>query len=409
MNWSIYIRFSIMMLLQYAIWGAWGSYLTVYLGAPVDDGGLGFSAVQYGYISSMLYFASMFAPFIGGQIADRYMASEKYLGISQLVGGVLMFVLAEQTQYWPFLIIMFMWSVFYAPTIPLTNAICLQNLKDSEREFGAIRLWGTIGWILAGWALSGWLYLDSDGANCLRLSGVASIILGLFSFALPNTPPKGSSGSPFAFLEAFKLLKDPTIFIFMAISFVVATELMFYYVLTGPFLADIGISGNDVPWIMTLGQIGEMFALLVLLPLVLPKLGIKWSIAIGIIAWPVRYVIFAIGEPTWLVISSLPLHGICYVFFFVVGQIFIDKVAPKDIRNSAQSLLAFVTFGIGLTFGAVFAGWVQAFFTVDDVVNWTYVFIVPVVLTVICALVFLVVFKEPKKNETPPEAPEAVA
>lgn len=405
MSVSVWIRLSFMMMLQYWVWGAWYSYLPIYM-----DDTLNFNAFQGGVMMSMLYFASMIAPFIGGQIADRYMASERFLAISQLLGGVMMLLLAGQTEYWPFLILMFLWSMFYAPTIPLTNVICFQNLKNVEREFGWIRIWGTIGWILSGFALTYWLRLDPDGSNCMRLAGYAAIVYGLFSFCLPHTPPKKEAEKPFAFLEALKLLKDPTFLIFMIISFVVATELQFYYYLTGPFLVDLGMTPEDIPAWMTLAQIAEIFSLIVLLPLVLPRAGVKLSIAIGIIAWPVRYVIFAMGGPLWLIIASLPLHGLCYVFFFIVGQIYVDKASPKGIRNSAQALLTFVTFGLGMTLGGVFAGWIRSIFTMaavdggDPIVNWTYVFIVPIVLTVLCAIVFLAVFREPVPKDEPEAA-----
>lgn len=400
MTWSIWIRFSVMMLFQYLVWGAWGDYLPVYLGT------LNFTSVEIGWVMSMLFFASMFAPFIGGQITDRWMDSEKYLGLSQLACGVLMFIMAGMTSFWPFLILMFVWSVFYAPTLPLTNAICFRNLNDVEREFGSIRFWGTIGWIVAGFALTYLLTMSGDGASCLRLSGAASIVMGVFSFVLPNTPPKKDSDKPFAFLEALKLFKDPTFAAFMGISFIVATELMFYYVLTGPFLKDLGIQEANIPSVMRLAQIAELFSLIVLLPWILPRTGIKWAMMIGIIAWPIRYIIFAIGTPTWLVVASLPLHGLCYVFFFVVGQIYVDKAAPEEIRGSAQSLWAFVVFGLGLTFGSVFAGWIQSICSEVSVVNgvtttiyhWRTIFIIPVVLTVLCAILFLVQFHEPQKK-----------
>ncbi|MBZ0257820.1 MFS transporter, partial [bacterium] len=286
MKLNVGIRLSVMMLFQYWVWGAWGDYLPIYLSQ------IGFDPLQRGWIMSMLFLASMFAPFIGGQITDRYMAGQKYLAISQIICGVLMLLLVGQTSYWPFLMIMFVWSVFYAPTLPLTNAICFHNLDDVDREFGWIRVWGTIGWILAGFALSFWLSANPDGANCIRLSGYASIIMGIFCFFLPSMPPQKNAEKPFAFLEALKLLKDPTFLTFMIISFVVATELMFYYVLTGVFLMDLGLSQDSIPSWMRLAQIAEIISLTVFLPWVLPKLGIKKAMMIGILSWPIRYIIF---------------------------------------------------------------------------------------------------------------------
>ncbi len=396
MSLGLYIRLSVMMLLQYWIWGAWGSYLPVYLTE------LGFSGAQKGQIMGMLYLASLITPFIGGQIADRYISVERFLAIAHFVGGFLLLWMAEYITFFHMLIIMFCYSLLYAPTIPLTNALSFKNLTDVDRDFGKIRVWGTIGWILAGWVLSGWLYFSDDGANCLRLAGIASLLLGVFSFWLPHTPPS-REGNPLAFLEALKMLKRPSFLIFMIISFVVATELMFYYILTGPFLEDLGTNSRNIPWVMTIAQIAELLTLVALMPYLLPRVGIKTAMAIGIITWPIRYIIFAIGTPYWLVVASLALHGICYVFFFVVGQIYVDRVAPPDIRNSAQGLLALVTFGLGLYLGSSFAGWIESLFThvAEDgttIVNWSWVFMVPVVLTILCAILFLIFFKDPQEQ-----------
>lgn len=405
MNFAVLWKLSLMMMLQYWIWGAWGSYLPVYL----DD--LQYTPDQAALILSMLYVASLIAPFIGGQIADRYLATERFLGIAHILGGVFIFVMAEFISFYGMLLFMFLHSLMYATTLPLTNSISFQNLSNVEKDFGKIRVWGTLGWIFAGWALTFWLKISPDGANCLRLAGVAAVVLGVFSFWLPHTPPQKEGANPLAFLEAIKLLKIPSFLIFMIVAFVVATELQFYYFLTGPFLVDLGIESSNVPLIMTLAQGAEIITLVFLLPIILPRLGIKASIMIGIAAWPVRYIIFAIGEPTWLVIASLTLHGFCYVFFFVVGQIYVDRIAPKDIRGSAQSFLAIVTFGLGLTAGSLFAGRIRAIFTetVDGaaVTDWFWVFLVPVALTVLCAIFFAVFFHDP--NDRRRREAEAVA
>ncbi len=427
---GVFWRLSVMMMFQYWIWGAWGPYLPVYL-----ENELNFNSFQKSMIISMFYLAFLITPFVGGQFVDRYFSTEKFMAFAHIFAGIFILVMAESVDFMTMLIFMLLHSFLYAMTLPLTNSISFHNLKDVDREFGYIRVWGTLGWILAGWALTVWLSFDNSGENCLRLAGIISILLGLFSFILPHTPPNKEAKDPFAFLAAIKMLKKPSFLVFIIISFVVSTELMFYYFLTGPFLSESGISAKTlqfledlgivgyiqsimaavgmvssgeeippdslIPAIMTIGQIAEIVTMVWILQKVLPKSGIKFSMMLGIIAWPLRYIIFAIGTPWWLVVLSLTLHGFCYVFFFVVGQIYVDKVAPKDIRGSAQSLIIIVTFGLGQLAGVYFAGWIEGIFTTGEgaeaVTNWTYVFIVPVVLTILCAIAFQLFFHEPKE------------
>lgn len=417
---GVFWRLSIMMMLQYWIWGAWGSYLPVYL----DD--LEFSSFQITMILNMFYFAFLITPFVGGQFVDRYFSTEKFMAVAHILSGIFIYTMSMSVDFTFMVVFMLLHSFLYAMTLPLTNSISFHNLKDIEREFGYIRVWGTLGWIFAGWVLTFWLAVDNNGANCLRLAGIASILLGFFSFMLPHTPPNKEAKDPFAFMAALKLFKKPSFTVFIIISFVVSTELMFYYYLTGIFLSESGISmdtkmfldnigvlglfGGDeiqadslIPMIMTIGQIAEIVTLVWILKAVLPNTGIKYSIMIGIVAWPIRYIIFAIGTPWWLVVLSLTLHGFCYVFFFVVGQIYVDKVAPKDIRGSAQSLILIVTFGLGQLAGVNFAGFIHSFFTTGEgaeaVTNWPMVFTIPVILTVLCAVGFQMFFHEPKEEE----------
>jgi len=396
---SVKIRLGIMMFLQYAIWGSWAPVLAAYLQKE-----LGFNGVQVGVIYSLLPLATIISPFIGGQIADRYFSSEKVIAVLQLIGGVFLLFISQVTDYSTLMWLMVLYCLLYAPTLALTNSIAFINLKDSEKDFGVIRVWGTIGWIAAGWALTGWRVLfvpegaKGFGGDLLFLAGVFSILMGFISFSLPHTPPKKESASPWAFVEAFKMMKNKNFLVFIIISFVVATELMFYYQLTSPFLesSKIGLSPQSVPAVMTIAQIAEIFVMALLLPLFIKKYGLRNVLVLGVLAWPLRYIIFAIGSPGWLVIASLALHGFCFVFFFTAAFIYVDTIAPPDIRHSAQGLITFATYGVGNYVGAFFAGWVQDYFTVGGTVNWTGVFIVPCVLTIICAVAFLLFFKEEK-------------
>jgi nucleoside transporter len=400
---STKVRLGLMMFLQYAIWGAWAPVLSAYL-----ENTLHFNGIQIGMIYSLLPLATIISPFIGGQIADRYFPSEKVIAVLQLVGGVLLIFCSQVTAYSTLMWLLLAYSMLYAPTMALTNSIAFINMKNSEKDFGKIRVWGTIGWIAAGlilwgWrAVSKWIGAPIQGADTLLLAGIASLVMGIQAFSLPHTPPKKDSAKPWAFIEALKMLKDKNFLLFIVISFVVATELMFYYVLTAPFLLSdkIGVSSTSVSAVMVIAQAAEIFVLAFLLPYFLPKYGIRKTLTIGILAWPLRYIVFAVGKPAWLVIASLSLHGFCFVFFFAAAFIYVDTVAPKGIRHSAQSLITLVTYGIGNWIGSLFAGWVKNAFTGPAGTNWTGVFIVPCFLTVACAVAFLIFFKAEKKPAT---------
>ena len=398
MNSQLRWRFGVMMFLQYAIWGAWSPDFSAYMEK------LNFTATQSGFIYSLLPIGCMIAPFIGGQLADRYVASEKLIAVLHLLGGVLLFSAAKLTNYdslWP---VMLAWALVYAPTLALTNSICFHHFPQAEKEFGLVRVWGTIGWIAVGLLLSVVLrgalrgvMGGLGGSDGLWLAGACSILLGLFSFSLPHTPPGNKGDNPWAFLEALKMLRDPQFAVFIAISFVVATELMFYYVLTAPFLEAVGVAPGQAPKWMTIAQIAEIGTMLAL-PWMLAKWGVRKTMVIGILAWPIRYAVFAMGQPLWLVIAALSLHGLCYVCFLTVSYIYVNQVAHPDIKASAQGLITFVTLGVGLWLGSLFAGYIGDTFTTTvngvKTVNYTNVFLVPLALTILCAIVFTFAFRD---------------
>jgi len=394
-----------MMFLQYAIWGAWFPVLSAYL---IND--LGFSPFQMGIIYGLLPFALIVSPFIGGQVADRYFPSQRVVAVLQLTGGALLLITSTVKEYSVMMGLMLFYCLLYAPTLALTNSIAFINLKKSEKEFGYIRVWGTIGWIVAGLVLMGWRFLAKSfepmafGGDTLLLAGIFSIVMGFQSFSLPHTPPKREIEKPWAFLEALKMMKDKNFTMFIIIAFVVATELMFYYDLTAPFLTSekIGLSDAAVPGVMVIAQVAEIFVMVALLPYLIARIGIRKILVLGVLAWPVRYIIFAIGTPPWLVLASLSLHGFCFVFFFVAAFIYVDMAAPRDIRHSAQSLIMVVTYGIGNLLGSLFAGWVANYFTLNDITDWSKVFLVPCVLTILCAFAFLLFFKPEKSTLAQP-------
>jgi len=393
---NVKLRLGIMMFLQYAIWGAWAPVLSVYLKET-----LGFTGLQIGIIYSLLPLATIIAPFISGQIADRYFASQKVVGFLQLTGGALLVFASSVTDYRTMMWLMLFYCLLYAPTLALTNSIAFINLKDPEKDFGIIRVWGTIGWIVAGLVLMGWRFTSKPfehiafAGDTFLLAGIFSVIMGIQSFTLPHTPPKKEAEKPWAFLEALKMMKEKNFAVFIIIAFVVSTELMFYYILTAPFLTSekIGLSDAAVPGVMVIAQVAEIFVLAIFLPYLIKRIGIRNILVIGVLAWPARYIIFAIGKPSWLVIASLSLHGFCFVFFFAAAFIYADMVAPRDIRHSAQSFIIFVTYGIGNYIGSLFAGWIHDHFTIEGATNWTAVFLIPCLLTILCALAFLFFFK----------------
>jgi nucleoside transporter len=404
---SAKFRLGAMMFLEYAIWGAWAPVLSAYL---IDT--LHFSGTQTGFIYGLLPIATIIAPMVAGQLADRYFPTEKVIAVSQILGGAILLLGAAVSSYSAMIWIMLVYCIIYAPTLALTNSIAFINLKDSEKDFGKIRVWGTIGWIAAGWALTGWRFAAKSApglaikGDTLFLAGLFSVLMGILAFGLPHTPPKKEGAKPWAFLEALKMLKDKDFLIFTVIAFIVATELQFYYVLTAPFLTSpvIRVPTTWLSMVMTIAQFAEIFVMALLLPKILPKYGIKKTMTLGVLAWPLRYIIFVIGTPAWLIIASLALHGFCYVFFFTAAYIYVDMIAPADIRASAQSLIAVILLGVGNFVGSNFSGWIQNVFTKDGVTAWRSVFFVPAVLTIVCAAAFVTLFKE-KKAASPGQAP----
>lgn len=400
MNQGVRWRLSVMMFLEYVVWGMWAPVLSAYLQRTKAEGGLGFDGNQLGWIFALLPIGCMVAPLFAGQLADRVMASEKLLAILHLAGGVFLCLLATRTSYASFLLFMGLWSLVYGPTLALTNSLAFHHLPDAQKKFGLVRVWGTIGWIVAGLLLTlvrrafnnqGLPGLAGD--DSLWLGGFFSILFGLFCFALPHTPPAKRGDSPLAFLAALKMLRDPAFLLFMMIAFMVSTELQFYYILTAPFLESVGVAKANVSGVMTIAQIAEIGTMLAL-PWMLGKWGVRKTMAVGILFWPVRYAIFAYGQPKLLVLAALSLHGICYVCFFVVCYVYVDSVAPPDIRASAQALITFVVLGVGMALSSKFTGYIKDYFTTAEGADWTKIFLVPCAVTVICAIAFFLFFRD---------------
>ena len=407
-----------MMFLQFMVWSAWFLNIGPYLNHLNLDTSL----------TSAFFFACLISPFIGGQIADRYMPTQIFMGISHIVGGILLIILANVTGAAGIWWLLFFYSMIYAPTLGLTNSICFHHLSDKTKEFGAIRVWGTIGWIIAGLLMTYWwkylkpypmnwsdlATLNEAARSAARTSylnveswlfimpGIISIIYGFFCFALPHTPPSKEGSNPWAFLDALKMLKDKNFMMFMIISFVVSTQLNFFFFSIPIFLEYLGLNRANIPMTQVTAQITEMLTLFLFLKWVLPKLGIRMCMAVAAFAWASLYAAAGLGGIWWLVVAALPLHGFAYVFFFVVGQMYVDTAAPTQIRASAQSLITMVTIGLGMYCSSYWVSWVTDWFTntavTPAVVNYHSLFLVPCILMFICSVAFIVFFQEPKSE-----------
>ncbi|MBM4030923.1 MAG: MFS transporter [Planctomycetes bacterium] len=388
MDWLLYGQLSLMMFLEFAVWGAWAPVLAAYL-----LGDLKLSGKQTGWVYAMLWLACIVSPFIGGQLADRYIATQWFLAGASIVGGVLLLVCAKQRSFKGLVGFMGVYSLLYAPTIPLVFSLMMRHA--SAKYVGQIRVWGTIGWIVAGFILALWRRTRKEPgktSDCLTLAGILSLVMGALCLFLPHTPP-AKSADPLAFLKAFNLLSNPDFLTFLIISFVVTTELQFYYVPTAQFLEDIGIKNKNVPAVMTVAQMAEILAMVFALGWAVTHLDYRWTLAIGVIAWPARYVIFALMKPVWLVVASLAFHGIGYTFFITAGQMYGDSVAEKDIQASVQALITVATLGLGNFLGTQFTGVIMDFFKFEGKFRWRPIFLVPCILTVACAIAFLALFK----------------
>ena len=358
------MRLSIMMFLQFFLWGAWYVTMGPYLNKLNMDGAF------IGWAYSLGPIAAITSPFFLGMIADRFFATERILGVMHLLGGVLLIAAPIAMNKAPgfFLAAVLLHMLCYMPTLGLTNTLAFHNMTNQERQFPLIRVWGTIGWIVAGLLISRMTFDTSP--NMFYLAGASGVLLGLYSFSLPHTPPP-SKGSAFSVrdalgLDALSMLKNRSFAVFVICSFLVCIPLAAYYAFAGTFVGEVGF--REIGATMSLGQMSEIFFMIVM-PLFFVRLGVKWMLLVGMGAWVLRYVFFAQAaddQVRWMVLSGIILHGICYDFFFVTGQIYVDKQAHPRIRGSAQGFLVLITQGLGMLIGAKAAGTLVDMYKADD-------------------------------------------
>ena len=397
---SLRIRLGIMMFVQYAIWGVWAPILGLHLGnLGAFKEAFGVSQSRIGLVYMTLPIASIIAPFLGGQIADRWFASQRFLAVSHFLGGIVLLVVARLTGFREVFVGMLLYNLLYAPTIALTNSIVFHHWPNDK--FSQIRVWGSIGWIVIGWVFGAWLGATSLAGlkpvmgDCLYFAAILSFALAVISLTLPHTPPSKKPGRPWAFVDAFALMRNPAFAVMAFVAFFVAIELQCYFVWTQSFLEKgLGLPSKWIPRVLTLGQICEM-VMMVLLPLVLKWTGFRITMVLGIAAWALRDFVLALGQPTPLVIGAVALHGVGFAFFFTTIFMFADAVAPKDIKASAQSFLSSVTIGLGMLVGSRVAGLVGDHFRGD----WHSTYLVPAVILAVCCVVFLIGFRPRAKEE----------
>ena len=355
MNPAIRLKLSTLMFFQYFVWGAWSVTMGTWLGERLH-----FSGEQIGLAAGTTALAAMISPFFVGMVADRLLATERILAALHLVGGAMLFYASTQTAFGSFYGVLLVYALCYMPTLALSNSLSFRQMQDPGRDFPSVRVLGTIGWIVAGLVI-GTLGIEATAVP-MRIAAGGSIALGLFCLVLPHTPPLETTSTGRVSmrhvlgLDALKLLGERSFAVFVLGSFLICIPLQFYYAFANPFLNELHMT--NAAGKMTLGQMSEIVFMLIM-PWFFRRLGVKYMLLIGMAAWTVRYVLFAYGNTgplVWMLYAGILVHGICYDFFFVTGQIYVDRKAPAHLRAAAQGLIAFVTLGVGMFLGSWLSG-----------------------------------------------------
>lgn len=391
MKTSIRLRLSAMMFLQFFIWGAWFVTMGTYLAR------LGFQGTDIGDAYTTTGWAAILSPLFVGMVADRFFAAQRVLGVMHLAGAAVLYWVSQVHEPAAFFWLLLLYALCYMPTVALSNAVAFEQMESPGKEFPAIRVLGTIGWIAAGW-LVGLMELEASAVP-LQIAAGASLLLGLYAFFLPQTPPK-LAGQQVALddvlgFKALGLLRDRSFAIFALSSLLLTIPLAFYYNFTNLFLNEGGM--ENAAGKMTFGQMSEIVFML-LMPLFFARLGVRKMLLIGMVAWIVRYILFALGNTGDLVSMlylGILLHGVCYDFFFVTGQIYVDTKAPPEIRANAQGLITLITLGIGTLIGGKFSGWIVEYYTLEGGGHlWSQIWYVPALMATVVVILFGILFKE---------------
>ena len=385
-----------MMFLEFFIWGGWFVTMGTFLSQSFNATGL-----QLANAYETQSIGAIIAPFIIGLIADRYFSAQKILGFLHLIGAFLLYMAGSSNEFSSFYPFVLFYMILYMPTLALVNSVAFRQMSDPSKEFPPIRVFGTVGWIIAGLVI-GFLGWESENllAYTFYLTASASAILGIFSFTLPSTPPTADKGDysikMILGLDALSLLKDKNYLIFFISSILICIPLAFYYQHANQFLNELGMSRAAA--VMSLGQISEALFIL-LLPIFLKRYGIKITLIIGMLAWAIRYILFAygdVGEKSWMLILGVILHGICYDFFFVSGQIYTDNKAGEQFKSSAQGLITLATYGLGMLIGFRSAGYITDQYVVGEGHDWTQIWMIPSGFAILVLIFFVLTFKNEK-------------
>ncbi|MCB0611052.1 MAG: MFS transporter [Lewinella sp.] len=402
---TLRIQLSLMMFLQFCVWGAWYGQMSKYM-----TNQLAASGDQVGRAYAVFSIATIAAPFFIGMLADRFFSAQRVLGVLNLLGAATLFWLIQVKDPGMFIWVMLLYSLTFAPTIALTSSIAMQNMANPEKNFPSVRVFGTIAWIFITNLVG--LMNVGDTAGIFQISMISAAAIGVFSFFLPDTPPTAKGPATFAQIigkDAFVLFKDRSFAIFFLSSIAICIPLSFYYTWANPSLTDSYIAAFPdqdpttfkIENMMSLGQVAEVVFML-LLPFAFKRYGVKNILIFGLLAWILRFIFFGVGDAgssAWMLYTAILLHGICYDFFFVTGMIYTDQKAGPRIKSQAQGLITLATYGVGMFIGSILAGWAKDYYTTGGTTNWLGLWMAPAAIAGVVLVLFLLLFRDRKPAE----------